>query len=382
LQEADEWAGSVGAYHDGSGAQLTEAATSQAFQNAQISRLPEKDGEPKLSFSRAYSLALGPQLIYTESIFLKYLVTSKVYRQLDFLALGSWWLLTSAEPREGETPQKLVRIPSSREELAFSDDFVDIRSKRSVMKVLRFIADYEEQADVWEPFRSRPFADFLREHFILQPATVDLFLALVLSTSDAISTEYALPRIARHLRSIGRLGPGFSSVIPKWGGLSEVAQVACRAGAVGGFVYVLGRDIETVQTQNGDQEWPFELALAQNDVVRTKKIVGSLDDLPKGSSADKRAPAASRSICVVSSPLTPLFPTLTEGAPPPAGSMVILPAGSLNNQGTPNKGAIYLVVHSADTGECPQGQSKSGRLARRSNDESTIEYLSTFPDRH
>ena len=305
-------------------------------------------------------MALGPQLIYNESIFLKYLVTSKVYRQLDFLALGSWWLLTVADPTRAET-QKLVRIPSSREELAFSDDFVDIRSKRSVMKVLRFIAEYEDQAEVWEPFRDHPFADFLGEKFNLQSAMVDLVLALVLSTapSDDISTEYALPRIARHLRSIGRLGPGFSSVIPKWGGLSEVAQVACRAGAVGGFVYVLGRNIDKVQTQNGDQECSFQLALAKDDVVRAKKMVGSVDDLPKDpGGSDERASGAARSISVVSSPLTPLFPTLTEGAPPPAGSMVIVPAGSLNFNGTFNMGAIYLVIHSADTGECPKGQSK------------------------
>jgi RAB protein geranylgeranyltransferase component A len=358
-------------------------APSDVFHKARVSRPYEGDAGAKLSFPRAYSLALGPQLIYTESLFLKYLVSSKVYRQLDFLALGSWWLLSVTDATRPET-HKLVRIPSSREELAFSGDFVDIRSKRSVMKVLRFIGEYEEQPEVWEPFREHPFADFLGEKFKLQAAMVDLVLALVLSTapSDEISTEYALPRIARHLRSIGRLGPGFSSVIPKWGGLSEIAQVACRAGAVGGFVYVLGRDVETVKTKEGD-EYPFELALAKGDVVRAKKIVGSVDDLPKDEpkpSGDKRRSGVARSISIVSSPLEPLFPTLTEGAPPPAGSMVIVPTGSINFNGTFNMGAIYLVIHSTDTGECPKGQSKCTLFFAPLHDDKTIEYLSTFPD--
>jgi RAB protein geranylgeranyltransferase component A len=53
------------------------------------------------------------------------------------------------------------------------------------------------------------------------------------------------------LLRLGREGTGA-------GGLSEVAQLACRAGAVGGFVYVLGRDIETVQ----EEQDSFRLTLA------------------------------------------------------------------------------------------------------------------------
>ena len=70
-------------------------------------------------------------------------------------------------------------------------------------------------------------------------------MALALSSAhpSQTATEYALPRIARHLRSIGVFGPGFGAVIPKWGGLSEVSQVSCRACAVGGGVYVLGKGV-------------------------------------------------------------------------------------------------------------------------------------------
>ena len=48
--------------------------------------------------------------------------------------------------------------------------------------------------------------------------------------------------------------PGFGSVISKWSGLVEIAQVACRAGAVGGGVYVLNKGFEV--NEKLDQQAP------------------------------------------------------------------------------------------------------------------------------
>src|SRR4051795_1631237 len=46
----------------------------------------------QLGPSRAYTLTLSPQLLYAQSALLPVLVTSRVHEQLEFQAVGSWWL--------------------------------------------------------------------------------------------------------------------------------------------------------------------------------------------------------------------------------------------------------------------------------------------------
>src|SRR5579871_727518 len=76
------------------------------FSNVSISRsesTSEMQDTAKLSFSRAYSLALAPHLIYTQSKLIDSLVSSKVHRQLEFLAMGSWWIHSGNNSRRQES---------------------------------------------------------------------------------------------------------------------------------------------------------------------------------------------------------------------------------------------------------------------------------------
>jgi hypothetical protein len=265
------------------------------------------------------------------------------------------------------------------------------------MKVLRFLSDYENQPEIWEPYRSKPFVEFLTEHFRLPDSLKELFLALSLSRNPPTqtSTSFALPRISRHLRSIGRLGPGFSSVIPKWGGLSEVIQVACRAGAVGGGIYVLGNGIAKIEHDSTSTKDDANVAetvrsakvwLTGGDIVQTKVVIGSSDSLPVSDpeavtelAAASSPSSESYSISIVSSTLESLYPILAEGTPPPAGTIVVFPSGSLagNETTAGNTSPVYLIIHSAATGECPFGQSKSSLIAifkhaKSSNDDQPV----------
>jgi RAB protein geranylgeranyltransferase component A len=43
-------------------------------------------------------------------------------------------------------------------------------------------------------------------------------------------------------------------MVPKWGSSAKISQVACRAGAVGGGVYVLGVGAGTLETITEDSE--------------------------------------------------------------------------------------------------------------------------------
>ena len=355
----------------------------------------------ELGFSRAYSLSLSPQLIYTRSNLLPALVSSKVYRQLEFLAVGSWWIYECDVLREDvknesteqseATPSTgaLRRVPGGREDV-FTDKSIDLRSTRSLMKFLKLATDAEAQGSILEAWGSKPFPEFLGSHLGIPSRLQAPLLALTMSPHPPAKTltSYALPRIHRHLTSVGMFGPGFGSVIPKWGGLAEIAQVACRAGAVGGGVYVLSKGfdenenitqpaLDTDETPLGEGFQPSTVRLEGGEDLKTDWIVGSMSILPSQFKADIIEHATpiyvSRTIAIVSSPLSRLFPPPAEGAPPPAGAVVVFPTGSLKLESEQNDTPlstedlppVYLMIHSSDTGECPAGQCKCTFLYSR-----------------
>ncbi|EAT85146.1 hypothetical protein SNOG_07680 [Parastagonospora nodorum SN15] len=247
---------------------------------------------------------------------------------------------------------KLLKVPNGREDV-FQDHDLDFKAKRALMKFLRFIGEYEEQVEVWEEHRQQPFSTFLSQQFKVPTSLQGPLMALTLSPSppDQTTTEYALPRIARHLRSIGVFGAGFGAVIPKWGGLAEISQVSCRACAVGGGVYVLGKGLDSSNTDPTETtEHGIKLRLKDGEVVTAKWIVG-------GNTSATPEEALCRSISIVFSSLAPLFPPLAEDAPAPASAVVAFPSGSISLESPAgNPPPVQILVHSSDTGECPSGQ--------------------------
>lgn len=335
LQEADEWA-----------ERHSEANTRVAFSSARVSRAAEG-----LSFSRAYSLALAPQLIHARSELLTQLVSSKAFRQLEFLAVGSFFIYQ----RSSDSPEaaSLSRIPSTREDV-FTSKTISTRSKRLLMKFLKFVLgfDAEPQTEVWRPRAKEPLASFLESEFKLDRHLQSYVVALTLTLDGLVSVEAGLAAINRHLTSMGVFGSGFAAVYPKWGGLSEVAQVGCRAAAVGGAVYVLGTDISNVrETSAGGDNDEIEVTLANGVVIKSKALIRASSE-----SAEKGI-RLSRLIAVVKGNLSYMFEPIVEGAPTPSVSVVAFPPGSVTNKaGVASEHPIYSSLHSSDTGECPAGQ--------------------------
>ncbi|KAI1365402.1 rab protein geranylgeranyltransferase component A [Xylaria arbuscula] len=354
LQEADAWAqahtsetGPAGAGEDTS---VTTPALSETrsaiFRNAHVSRHPEADAKG-LSFPRAYSLALAPQIIHTKSKLLSQLVSSKAYRQVEFLAVGPFFVYGEADAASGT---RLVRIPSSREDV-FSARSIPARSKRALMKFLKFVIDYdsEEQQPVWQQQADKSLSEFLVDDFKLDKNLRDSILAMTLTLDGKITVKDGLATIHRHLTSIGLFGPGFCAVYPKWGGISEIAQVGCRAGAVGGSTYMLNTPMTMGEPDDSDE---ITLKLSNDVSIRTTALI---------TSQKIRSPASqtiSRLVAVVNAPLQSLFETSAEGAPTPAVVVVAFPPECLQEASEPGSpGPIYAFVHSSDTGECPAGQS-------------------------
>ena len=309
-----------------------------------------------LSFPRAYALALAPQIIHSRSKLLEQLVSSKAFRQVEFLAVGSFFVYDDAVTAEpGATDPnaaKLTRIPSSREDV-FSAKTIPTKAKRSLMKFLKFVVEYnsEEHTPVWESQAKQPLADFLTSEFKLDETLRKYILALTLTLDDTINVGDGLAAIHRHLSSMGLFGPGFCAVYPKWGGLSEIAQVACRAGAVGGGIYMLGTSMQVEDGASGDGRASLKLS---NDItVQTCTIISSQQKV------SQNGQAIDRLVAVINSPLRSLFEPVLEGAPTPAVVVVAFPSGSITTQdASSSTNPVYASIHSSDTGECPSGQGK------------------------
>ncbi|KAH6605174.1 Rab geranylgeranyl transferase escort protein [Trichoderma cornu-damae] len=338
LQEADEWA-----------AQHQSADGDGVFAAAQATR---PGGAESSSSSRAYSLALAPQLIHTRSELLSKLVSSKAFRQLEFLAVGSFYIHQSSSA-ESSAPS-LSRIPSTREDV-FANTTISVKAKRGLMKFLKFVLEYDSvpQTDVWRPHADDSLASFLAAEFKLDADLQAYVAALTLSLDGNISTKAGLAAIHRHLTSMGVFGAGFAAVYPKWGGLSEIAQVGCRAGAVGGAVYMLGVGIKDVEEASSTAETHDELdiVLTNDMAIKSKTLVKGLG---KPAGASRRL---SRLTAVVNSGLPSLFETVGEGAPTPAVAVVAFPSGTaFGQEGASSEYPIYALAHSSDSGECPAGQ--------------------------
>ncbi|KAK2600665.1 hypothetical protein N8I77_010185 [Diaporthe amygdali] len=339
LQEADAWA-----------SEIARAPSSSVFTSAAVSR-PEQvpDSSVKLSFPRAYALSLAPQIVHANSKLLSQLVSSRCYRQLEFLAVGSFFIFKPSSEPDG-TPT-LARIPSTREDV-FSSTDLSARVKRQLMKFLKLVLSYEEEASLpqWQDYADRPLAELLSEKMGLEEGLRTYITTLTLSLDGRISTKDGLATIHRHLTSMGLFGPGFAAVYPKWGGGSEIAQVGCRAGAVGGGVYMLGTGIKEL-TAVGAEE--VELELSEGTVVKTKMLFRGPQDVPAGDNTK-----VSKLVAIIGSPLSSLFEATMEGAPTPAVAVIALPPGSVKtSDGVESTYPIYAIAHSSDTGECPAGQS-------------------------
>lgn len=345
LQEVDAWAAEIARASP-------DRDTASVFRSAAVARPAGPDAAP--SNPRAYALSFSPQLIHANSALLSQLVSSRAYRQLEFLAVGSFFVCKPSSPSSAFARPVLTRIPSTREDV-FSSTDLSARAKRQLMKFLKLVLSYQDETarTQWQDYADRSLADFLGEKTGLDEELRAYITTLTLSLDGRVSTRDGLGTIHRHLTSMGMFGPGFAAVYPKWGGGSEVAQVGCRAGAVGGGVYMLGTGIKKMNSAGPGEEL-VELELTDGTVVKARTLARGSHDVSTGT-----VTTVSRLVAVVDSPLSSLFETTMEGAPTPAVAVIALPPGSVEDEeGTKLEYPIHAIAHSSDTGECPAGQSK------------------------
>lgn len=90
--------------------------------------------------------------------------------------------------------------------------------------------------------------------------------------SGSDPTGLALQRIRRYLRSAGRYGPS-PFLVGHYGGAGDIAQGFCRAAAVSGAVYILGRKLTSI-THNDSQD------SSPSEQIRPSRYSLKLEDFP------------------------------------------------------------------------------------------------------
>ncbi|KAL1887334.1 Rab proteins geranylgeranyltransferase component A [Sporothrix stenoceras] len=358
----------------------SEAALSLAEADAWAAARPEasatrakssEEDAPKLGPLSAYSVALAPQFLHARSALVDLLVSSRAFRQLEFLAVSSFFVLDSSSA----TPS-ISRIPATREDV-FASTAMPARAKRQLMKFLKFVLAFDleggEEEGGWKEHADEPMGVFLESKFGLDDVLRDNVLALTLSLDGpSVTVRQGLTRLHRHISSMGLFGPGFAAVYPKWGGCGEIVQVACRAAAVGGGIYMLGSGIKSVKevkeaaepVEEGHSDKLLELELTRDMTVKTKLLVRGDEDIeaeavtvPTPATSDQLS-QLSRLIAVVGAPLPFLFAPTVEGAPVAGGAVIALPAGrAVSADGPATEHPVFVMAHSSDTGECLSGQS-------------------------
>ncbi len=205
-------------------------------------------------FTRQYSICLRPTIIPSIGPFIDGLVHSGVSKYSGFR------LLENVAIYDGSNGFKSV--PGSKEDV-FKNKHITLIQKRRLMRFLTFAAGDFEQSTELKGKDNLPFTEFLETVFSLPQELVTVItyalahsctpagisfhrqLSIHFTKSAAEPTISVLPRIQRYLRSMGRYGSS-PFLVAQYGGVGEISQGFCRAAAVNGAVYILGREITSI----------------------------------------------------------------------------------------------------------------------------------------
>ena len=157
----------------------------------------------------------------------------------------------------------------------------------------------------------------------------------------------AIPALRRHLSGFGVYG-GFSIIAPLYGGGGELSQAFCRAAAVKGATYILGREIKNVSTDS-TQEYPVQVdfKVAEADElpsVRCKKFV-RLARPPLSECVE-----ITQSVIVIEGEFESLF---VENTAYSDAALIVIPPGVIRPE---QQMPIQIIIHGGGIGECPVGQ--------------------------
>ncbi|KAG1766509.1 FAD/NAD-P-binding domain-containing protein [Suillus placidus] len=318
--------------------------------------------------ARQYSVSLAPSVIPSIGPFISSLIASGVSRY------GSFKLLGRVVIYDGGI---LKNVPQSKDDI-FQSKAMSLLEKRRVTRFLMFAAGEFENSKELHGQENSPLLDFLHRIFLLSEATARaITYALGYCCFISETTLPALHRIRAYLKASGRYGSS-SFLVGYYGGSGEIAQGFCRAAAVRGGVYILGRSVTGISSVDPTE---LENPVLTSDLPRfavevddfpdrlhcrclissTTLLPGHLRTLadvsrPSISSCSSPRPfAMARCIAIVNGPIT--LPLDTEGSGTSEvsdSSLLVFPPGSLS--GGSAISAVHVMTAGPGTMSAPSGK--------------------------
>ncbi|QPG76983.1 hypothetical protein FOA43_004377 [Brettanomyces nanus] len=290
---------------------------------------------PHRLVSRDYGIDLTPRVLFTKSDLLSLLITSRVYRYLEFQSLSNFHTF------EKDTFGKIM---STKEEI-FTDQSMTLSNKRMLMKFMKFVLEYEqpENKQELEQHMQEPFTQFVSDKFHLTPQQInELCYTLGMVPQPDISTLQGLSRIRRYLVSFNIYG-NFPTLYSKYGGPGEISQGFCRSAAVAGATYKLESTL-----QSFDADTKTATFTDGSKVKVTEKVVFSPSQAAQGSrNVPERRYQITRLITIVEKSCKEWF---AEGE---SAAIVVFPPKSLSSN---NVYPVQSIIMGSGTGSCPKNQ--------------------------
>ncbi|KAK9465102.1 GDP dissociation inhibitor-domain-containing protein [Lipomyces arxii] len=290
--------------------------------------------------ARKYAIDLNPHILFTRSDLLDLLIRSRVSRYLEFKPVGSFHTFEQ---------DSFEKVPGSKEDI-FTSQTLTLLTKRSLMRFMKFVIEWEDNSELWTPYKNEPVSKFLQEKFNLGvPQIVELVHSIGLLPSPSAPTAQALGRIKRYLTSMHIYG-NFPAMYSMYGTGGELAQGFCRSAAVGGAVYRLGTKLTSFDEASGIAKLDSgETVKVTEKLITSEGVISTEDEI-------------TRMVAVVEKDCKEWF---AEGE---SAAVVVFPSDTLDG----NKSAVQVLVMGSGTGQCPIDQAiwylstqESGERGRR-----------------
>lgn len=282
--------------------------------------------------SRSFGIDLSPKIMFAKSDLLSILVKSRVYQYLEFQALSTFHTF------ENDSFEKLS---NSKQEI-FTNDTLPLMTKRNLMKFLKFVLSWEQQPEIWEPYKDRSLADLLAEKFKLErPQIFELIFSIGLCYNTGAKIPESFQRIRRFLISFDVYGP-FPVLYSKYGGAGEISQGFCRSAAVAGATYKLNEKLVSY-----NPETKTAIFEDGSKVKVEEKLVMSPSQAPDYSyNMPEQKYEVHRLTCVVEKDCREWF-TGNESA-----AVIVFPPNSLKSG---NQEVVQAIIVGSGSECCPDG---------------------------